>query len=454
MKQAKRFFCATLAAALLLLTACGAPAASTSAPAGSSASAAPSTSGTNPADGMTGELSIYLWDNEYAAQAAVEAYQVKNPNVKIDLNLTPFLDYQSKLYTSLAGGEKMDVYFIRENTVFETYVAKGLCAPLDDYIADASFDMAPYDYCNAQYSVDGKVYAVPYRGGGYHLYYNKALFDAANVPYPDINKSYTWEEFSEVAKKLTSGEGADKVYGLYMMGWPWMQMFQGMQEGAKIVDSDYKVDLDSEPVRRALEWYNNTCVVDKSQMTPAEATATNASITPVFVGGKAAMILAGDYMPGNIKKNIADGSMTFDWGMARCPVNEGVEYATQSIITKACINPNAKNPELAADFLMFLASEEGQSAVASTGSKPAMSNDKIRQIWSEGVGIFTEEQTDLYFENTKIFSEPLNLAAPVADTVLTEELSLYMTDKGQTLDQTIANAVKRLEEEIAKLDIS
>ena len=53
---------------------------------------------------VSGDLSIYLWDNEYAALAVVEAYQEKYPNVNVELNVTPFMDYQTKLFTSLAGG--------------------------------------------------------------------------------------------------------------------------------------------------------------------------------------------------------------------------------------------------------------------------------------------------------------------------------------------------------------
>lgn len=63
---------------------------------------------------VSGDLSIYLWDNEYAALAVVEAYQEKYPNVNVELNVTPFMDYQTKLFTSLAGGETMDIFFMRE----------------------------------------------------------------------------------------------------------------------------------------------------------------------------------------------------------------------------------------------------------------------------------------------------------------------------------------------------
>lgn len=400
---------------------------------------------------VSGDLSIYLWDNEYAALAAVEAYQAKYPQVNITLNITPFLDYQTKLFTSLAGGETMDVFFMREGNVFKTYVNKGLCMNLDAYIASTGFDMSPYANYAEQISVDGSVYGMPYRGGGYHLYYNKALFDQAGVPYPDMYESYTWEEFREVAKQLTSGAGADKVYGVYMMGWPWMQMFSAMQAGVKIVDDDLNVDLDCQEVRDALQWYYDTCVVDESQITPAEATATNASITPLFVAGNTAMILGGDYMGGNLRNNMESGAIDFEWGMARVPCNEGVEYATHSVVTNACVNSKAKNPDLAFHFLTFLSGEEGQMAIARAGSKPAMTSDAIKATWAENVKVYTDEMVELYFEPVKVFTDPMNEAAPYANTILTEELSLYMTKNGQDLETTIANAVSRLQDEILNL---
>ena len=51
---------------------------------------------------------------------------------------------------------------------------------------------------------------------------------------------------------------------------------------------------------------------------------------------------------------------------------------------------------------------------------------------------------DLYFENTKVFIEPMNVAAPFCEHILNEELSLYMNKGGQDLDTTIRNAVTRL----------
>src|SRR3954453_15748901 len=53
----------------------------------------------------------------------------------------------------------------------------------------------------ANYQVDGKTYAIPYRQDSWVLYYNKALFAKAGVQTPD--GSWTWEAYAAAAKDLT-----------------------------------------------------------------------------------------------------------------------------------------------------------------------------------------------------------------------------------------------------------
>ena len=64
---------------------------------------------------------------------------------------------------------------------------------------------------------NGKTYSLPYRNDWYVLYYNKDLFDAAGVEYP--SNDMTWEEYYDLAAKMTSGEGSSKVYGSHNHTW-------------------------------------------------------------------------------------------------------------------------------------------------------------------------------------------------------------------------------------------
>src|SRR5690606_26936934 len=66
--------------------------------------------------------------------------------------------------------------------------------------------------------IDGSIYGVSSCTVSPVLYYNKDLFDEAGMPYPPSNpdEAWTWEEFADVAEKLTIKEG-DKVdqFGTY-----------------------------------------------------------------------------------------------------------------------------------------------------------------------------------------------------------------------------------------------
>lgn len=42
--------------------------------------------------------------------------------------------------------------------------------------------------------------------------YNKDIFDKAGIPYP--TNDWTWDDFSTTAKQVSSGEGANRVYGI------------------------------------------------------------------------------------------------------------------------------------------------------------------------------------------------------------------------------------------------
>ena len=58
---------------------------------------------------------------------------------------------------------------------------------------------------------------MPYRQDFWVLYYNKNLFDAAGLDYPD---HVTWDEYADLAQKLTGTDAAgQKVYGTYHHIW-------------------------------------------------------------------------------------------------------------------------------------------------------------------------------------------------------------------------------------------
>ena len=58
----------------------------------------------------------------------------------------------------------------------------------------------------------GAIFAVPFISKVFAMTYNKKLFLEAGIPYP--TNEWSVNDMISAARKITKGEGIDKVYGL------------------------------------------------------------------------------------------------------------------------------------------------------------------------------------------------------------------------------------------------
>ena len=114
----------------------------------------------------------------------------------------------TKLETALLSGEKIDVFFsytipriiMRDggNMMYDLRQIEGA----EDWIKETLID-------DCLRYVDDRIVYIPTNNEPQFLFCNKDLFDAAGI---DIPKAWTFEEFRDVAKRLT----ADGHYGAYL----------------------------------------------------------------------------------------------------------------------------------------------------------------------------------------------------------------------------------------------
>jgi multiple sugar transport system substrate-binding protein len=142
-----------------------------------------------------------------------ELFMERHPNIKIEAENTTFADYLQKYTTQAAGGTLPDIMYSQFSWA-QQLIQAGLFIPLDDYIAQqADFNLDDFTPPSLiSYRREDQLYGIPYDEGPGNLYYNKDLFDAAGIPYPD--ETWTLDRLKEVALELTSGEGAEKIYGI------------------------------------------------------------------------------------------------------------------------------------------------------------------------------------------------------------------------------------------------
>ena len=128
----------------------------------------------------------------------VEAYKEVKPNVELIIEALPVNGYVDKAVTTILGGGGPDILAV-DVTQMGTLVDKNLLAPWDDQIQD--MDLSDFASVIEGCRFDNVYYGLPYRTSASIMLYNKTMFDAAGVPYPE--EGWTYEDMLEIARQLT-----------------------------------------------------------------------------------------------------------------------------------------------------------------------------------------------------------------------------------------------------------
>jgi multiple sugar transport system substrate-binding protein len=193
-------------------TAAGTTAAATTAATGSTADFVTSKSGY--------KGSLDYWALGYApgggnvfsksSDTAVAAFMKANPDIKVTITgYTPDNAGFAKIVNAVQSGSGVDVFRI-PNDSLPTMIQSGAIAPIDDYLtAEDKADILPNLFNLV--TVKGKLYAWPLWVPPVAMYMNLDIFKEKGVDMPP--KNWTYDQFVDVAKKLTFTRGNDKVYG-------------------------------------------------------------------------------------------------------------------------------------------------------------------------------------------------------------------------------------------------
>lgn len=215
--------------------------------------------------------------------------------VKIPMNDWP--DYYQKIASMFAAGlapdmgraaERLLPAFIRDDQLLDITENVEKLLSTGEYFEGAF---------NGTAHKDGKYYGIP--SGMYQLVllYNKDLFDAAGLPYPsaDWENPVTLEQINEYAPKLTSGEGANKVYGFNYFGmnpYTWMMITRTKNSDLYCYDKDGNIQINTPEHVATLEWYD---ALVRAGNVPSPTETAILSTADMFFSGKLAMTVEGTW---------------------------------------------------------------------------------------------------------------------------------------------------------------
>jgi multiple sugar transport system substrate-binding protein len=132
----------------------------------------------------------------------IAAFEELHPDITIDQQHVPG-DYNTKLNVLIAANDVPDVFYVGSGLAYE-WASEGRLLDFTPYVEQYPQvqDRLPETFvCHEPGRTAGNWIAVVM----VTLFYNKELFDEADVPYPpaEAEQAYTWDEFVETAKLLT-----------------------------------------------------------------------------------------------------------------------------------------------------------------------------------------------------------------------------------------------------------
>ncbi len=327
----------------------------------------------------------------------LEDFERENPDIKIDFMHIP-QNYFQKLHLLFASNTAPDVIFIN-NLYLPLYANAGLLEDLTESgLADGNF----YEKSLCALSFKGKLYAIPRDVSNLVIYYNKDLFNAKKLPYPD--KNTTFEEFLNLAQKLTDKNKG--IFGISFEEEPLFYLPYLMSEGGGILSDDLETEILNTPEsQKGIKFYAD--LRNKYRVAPQKQESASATMAQMFLQGKLAMHLSGRWLVPKYRE-----AAEFDWDIA--PFPKGSKGSIVPLDASGwAISAQSKHKEEAKRLIKYLSSKENSEKFSKSGLiVPAQADAAASQYFLDGKKP----------QNTKVFLEVIETAKPTPVNVNYNEI--------------------------------
>ena len=427
MRKIPRIFAAVLAITLLLsLAGCGA------------------------SDGKT-RLKFQIWDvaQRDSMQAICDAYTAKNPDVVIEVQVTSWNEYWTKLEAAAESNTMPDICWMHTNQILY-YSDFGMLADVTDLYADEDPNYYQNHFSeisigNAQGS-NGRMYGVPKDKDNIFLVYNKEMFDAAGVAYPDEN--WTWDDLTAASAQIydKTGKYGFMAYNDDQMGY-WSFVYQA--GGCILTEDKTRAGFDQPGTRKGMEFYVG---MQDNDWCPKQAYFAETAPGTAFFSEVGSMYVEGNWELMN--KCINFPNMDGKWDIApmpKCPdpvsgdgratISNGLCYSTAA---------HGKTRDIALDVIKFFGTEEAQLLASSYGAAISAYNGTEQPYFDAFDKAGYDINVEIVMDQFEYGVQNVNNAAkPKWKSPVLDELNKVYNGQ-QSLDSAMANIQNIIDTETAK----
>lgn len=365
----------------------------------------------------------------------IDAFEAANPGVKVEPIVSAYGDYHTKLLTMIAGGASPDVMRI-DSYYFNDFMQVGALKDIGDLIKRDKVDLSTYFQQGIEEcTFNKKLYGLPWATAPLYMFVNLDVLEKAGVKMP--SNDWTWDDFAAICKKVSKGEGADRVYGFAfelgtistILPWVWAN-------GGDLFNAEKtKFTLDQPASVQAIQRLADML---KAGYLPPETVSATADInTRLFVNGKVAMRMGSAAEILSTQK--VDG-VRFEV----LPMPNG-KFKNTSVFKSNIVgvSTSSKNQEAAWTFLKFLRGPEGQGESLYMKAKrcaPSIDSSALWALYAD-----TTKYPKLVEANSKAISRTYGHKLPLrpgwleVEQIVKPALQLVFTG-----DKTAAAAMKEI----------
>lgn len=314
---------------------------------------------------------VVIWDyfetdaQKQMIQVLMDGFNASQEQYHVTHVYVPFSDYEKQLTLGLASGELPDLVIL-DGCGMASFIQLGLFGDISD--ADIKWDEYIEGPMNST-MMDGKHYGIPFATNCTALFYNKDLFDAAGVAYP--NENTTWAQFREMAKTLTK----DGVFGF---GNAATNTDEGTFQCLQWLYTAGGTYLDVEKGAPAYQFMQD--MINDGSWTKEVVNWTQSDVNNNFMAGNIAMQQNGPWQIPGIKANVPD----MNYGVTVLPkLDENAGQATSILGGENMGVVNKEDTAGAVAFLKYYDQTENMvEAMKTYGSFPPKTEAAKDAYWT------------------------------------------------------------------------
>ncbi len=218
----------------------------------------------------------------------LQAYQAQNPNVEIIPEFSNFRSFTDRLATEAAGGNAPDMFSVNVDLLAE-YAARGVLAPLDDYIPNPLDISAYQDGSVFSCTYNDQIFAIPNDAIAPAILYNPVKFEEAGVDVPP--NFFTWEDLMETSVALSEAHGRG-FWGMEDGGGNYVPCDLFLRaKGKSMFTPEHTLGFNAEDMATWFQYWEDMRQAGACPPADVQAQAGDNSATLGVVRGRSAMLI-------------------------------------------------------------------------------------------------------------------------------------------------------------------